>query len=96
MEDYPREPYALFTVVAVEDAHIVVADADGARHRARYVPTEAGRQAEPLRPGHVLIVNQVNPGERRTTIERVNTLGRREGARYELFDYRLASKSEPA
>ena len=96
MEDYPRKPYALLTVVAVEDAHVVVADADGVRHRASYAPTGAGRQEEPLRPGHVLIVNRVNPGERRTTVERVNTLGRRDGARYELFDYRLASKSEPA
>jgi hypothetical protein len=44
----------------------------------------------------VLIVNRVNPGDRLTGVERVDTLGRRDGSRYELFDYRLASKSEPA
>jgi hypothetical protein len=96
MEDYPREAYALLTVVAVEEAHVVVADADGVRHRARCIPSDAGLQAEPLRPGDVFIVNQVNPGERLTMVERVNTLGRRDGSRYTLLDHQLASKAEPA
>jgi len=44
----------------------------------------------------VLIVNHVNPADGLTVVERVNTLGQRDGAQFELFDYRLASKSEPA
>ena len=35
MESYPRQAGALITVVAVEGSHVVVADADGIRHRAR-------------------------------------------------------------
>jgi hypothetical protein len=96
MEDYPREEYALLTVVAVKETHVVVADADGVRHRARCTPLGAPPRAEPLKAGDVLIVNRVNPGDRLTGVERVDTLGRRDGSRYELFDYRLSSKSEPA
>jgi hypothetical protein len=96
MESYPRQAGALVTVVAVEESHVVVADADGIRHRARCTSTHAGTEAGSLKPGDVLIVNDVNPGEGRTVVERVNTLGQRDGARYELFDYQLASKSEPA
>jgi hypothetical protein len=62
MESYPRQAGALVTVVAVEEAHVVVADADSVRHRARCVPRRVGRGAEPLKPGDVLIVNDVNPG----------------------------------
>jgi hypothetical protein len=96
MESYPRQVGALLTVVAVEEAHLVVADADGVRHRARCRPSRASRVGEPLKAGDVLIVNHVHPGEGRTVVERVNTLGQRDGAQYELFDDRLASTSEPA
>jgi hypothetical protein len=96
MESYPRQAGALVTVVAVEEAHVVVADADGVRHRARCIPSCGSREVEPLKPGDVLIVNGVNPSEGLTVVERVDTLGQRDGAQYELFDYQLASKSEPA
>jgi hypothetical protein len=95
MESYPRQAGALVTVVAVEEAHVVIADADGVRHRARCMPSLGGREVAPLKPGDVLIVNGVDPGHGLTVVERVNTLGQRDGARYELFDYRLASKAEP-
>jgi hypothetical protein len=96
MESYPRRVGALLTVVAVEGAHVVVADADGVRHRARCVPSGASGEGEPLKPGDVCVVDHVDPGEGRTGVERVNTLGQRDGARYELVDDRLASTSEPA
>jgi hypothetical protein len=96
MESYPRQAGALITVVAVEEAHVVVADADNVRHRARCTPSRTALEMESLKPGDVLIVNDVNPGHGVTVVERVNTLGQRDGARYELFDYQLASKAEPA
>jgi hypothetical protein len=96
VEDYPRQKDALLTVVGVEESHVVVADADSVRYRARCIPNRASLEAEPLRPGDVLIVNQVHPVDGRTVVERLTTLGRRDGAQYELFDYQLASKSEPA
>jgi hypothetical protein len=96
MESYPRQAGALVTVVAVEEAHVVVADADSVRHRAKCIPSRASQAVEPLKPGDVLIVNHVNPVDGLTVVERVNTLGQRDGAQYELFDYQLASKSEPA
>ncbi|MDQ3828935.1 MAG: hypothetical protein M3361_06440 [Candidatus Tectomicrobia bacterium] len=96
MESYPRQAGVLVTVVAVEEAHVVVADADGVRHRARCTSTHAGTEAEPLKPGDVLIVNAVHPDDGRTAVERVNTLGQRDGAEYELVDDRLASQAEPA
>ncbi len=92
MEDYPRQKYALLTVIAVEESHIEVTDADGTQYRVRYI----SRQAEPLRPGDVVIVNQAVPADSLTVVERLTTLGQRDGSQYELFDYRLASKSEPA
>jgi hypothetical protein len=96
MESYPRRAGALVTVVAVEEVHMVVADADSVRYRARCMPRRDSREVDPLKPGDVLIVNHVNPGDGRTVVERVNTLGQRDGAQYELFDYQLASKAEPA
>jgi hypothetical protein len=96
MESYPRRAGALLTVVAVEEAHVVVADADSVRHRARCIRSCGRREVAPLKPGDVLIVNDVHPGRGVTVVERVNTLGQRDGARYELFDHQLASKSEPA
>jgi hypothetical protein len=96
MESYPRQAGALVTVVAVKAAHVVDADADSVRHRVRCVPRRVGRGAEPLKPGDVLIVTDVNPGNGVTMVERVDTLGQRDGAQYELVDYQLASQSEPA
>jgi hypothetical protein len=96
MESYPRQAGALVTVVAVEEAHVVVADADSVRHRARCVPRYSSQEVEPLKAGDVLIVNDVSPGHGVTVVERVNTLGQRDGAQYELFDYQLASQAEPA
>jgi hypothetical protein len=96
MESYPRQAGALVTVVGVEEAHVVVADADGVRHRARCIPSHGSREVAPLKPGDVLIVNDVNPGHGVTAVERVNTLGQRGGARSGLCDDRLASTSEPA
>jgi hypothetical protein len=96
VEDYPRRKYALLTVIAVEESHVVVADADGVHHRARCIPGRVSLEAEPLRPGDVLIVNDVHPGDGLTVVERLTTMGRRDGSQYELFDDRLASKSEPA
>ena len=96
MEDYPREKGALVTVVAVEELHLVVADADNVRYRVRYTPSRAGQAAERLKTGDVLIVNQVKPVEGLTVVERLTTMGQRDGCQYELFDYRLASTSEPA
>jgi hypothetical protein len=96
MEDYPREKGALVTVVAVEEPHLVVADADSVRYRVRYTPSRAGQAAEPLKAGDVLIVNQVKPVEGLTMVERLTTMGQRDGSQYELFDYQLASTSEPA
>jgi hypothetical protein len=96
MEDYPREKGALVTVVAVEEPHLVVADADSVRYRVRYTPNLAGQAAEPLKAGDVLIVNQVKPVEGLTMVERLTTTGQRDGSQYELFDYQLASTSEPA
>jgi len=96
MESYPQQAGALVTVVAVEEAHVVVADADSVRHRARCLAHHSSAGVDPLKPGDVLIVNQVNLADGLTVVERVNTLGQRDGAQFELFDYRLASKSEPA
>jgi hypothetical protein len=96
MEDYPRQKDALFTVVAVEESHVVVTDANGSHYRARYIPSDRSVQGEPLRSGDVLIVNQVNPVDGLTVVERLTMLGERDGSPYELFDYLLASKSEPA
>ena len=96
MEDYPRQKDALLTVVAVEESHVAVVDADGTRYRARCVPSNVSGQAEPLRSGDVLIVNHVNPRDGVTVVERLSTLGQRVGCQYELVDYQLASKSEPA
>jgi hypothetical protein len=96
MEDYPRQKGALVTVVAVEESHVVVADADSVRYRARAIPSRASIEAEPLKPGDVLIVNHVNPVDGLTVVERLTTMGQRDGSQYELFDYQLASKSEPA
>jgi hypothetical protein len=96
MESYPRKAGALLTVVVVEESHVVVADADSVRHRARCIARHSSPEIGPLKPGDVLIVNDVNPGDGLTMVERVNTLGQRDGAQYELFDYQLASKSEPA
>ncbi len=92
MEDYPRQKYALLTVIDVEESHVEVTDADGVPHRVRCIP----RQAELLRPGDVVIVNQATPADGLTVVERLTTLGQRDGSRYELFDYQLALKSEPA
>ena len=96
MESYPRQAGALITVVAVEESQVVVADADSIRHRARCIPSRASREGEPLKPGDVCIVNHVNPVDGLTVVERVNTMGQRDGTQYELIDYQLASKSEPA
>ena len=96
MEDYPPQKDALITVVAVEESHAVVADADSVRYRTRAVLRRASVEAEPLKPGDVLIVNYVNPIDGITVVERLTTLGQRDGSQYELFDYQLASKSEPA
>ena len=92
MEDYPREKFALFTVIAVQASYIEVTDADGTRYRVRCIP----RQANALRPGDVAIVNQATPTEGVTVVERLNTLGQRDGCQYEWVDWQLASKSEPA
>jgi hypothetical protein len=96
MEDYPRQKDALVTVVAVEESRVVVADADNVRYRARVTASPGALAAEPLKPGDVLIVNHVNPGDGLTVVERLTTMGQRDGSQYELFDYQLASKSEPA
>ena len=96
MEDYPREKGALVTVVAVEEPHLMVADADSVRYRVQYTPGEASQEAEPLKAGDVLIVNHVKAVEGLTVVERLTTMGRRDGSRYELFNYQLASTSEPA
>jgi hypothetical protein len=96
MESYPRNVGALLTVVAVEGSHVVVADADGVRYRARCMPGPASRAGGPLKPGDVCIANDVDRAEGRTMVERINAQGQRDGARYELFDDRLASTSEPA
>jgi hypothetical protein len=96
MEDYPRQKGALVTVVSVEKPHLVVSDADGVCYRVRCIPRRAGQGAEPLKPGDVLIVNDVKPTEGLTVVERLTTMGRRDGSQYELFDDQLASQSEPA
>jgi len=92
VEDYPREKYALFTVIAVQESYIEVSDADGTHYHVQCHP----RQAEPLRPGDVAIVNQVTPEEGITVVERLTTLGQRDGYLYDLLNWQLASKSEPA
>ena len=96
MEDYPREKGALVTVVAVEEPHLVVADADSVRYRVQYTPGRVRHEGEPLKAGDVLIVNHVKPAEGLTVVERLTTMGRRDGSQYELFNYQLASTSEPA
>lgn len=96
MESYSRQADALVTVVAVEEAHVVVADADSVRHCARCMPRHSSLEGGPLKPSDVLIVNDVHPGKGRTVVERVNTLGQRGGAQYERFGDQLASKAEPA
>jgi hypothetical protein len=75
---------------------VVVAGADGVRDRARCLASGASRAVEPLKPGDVCLVDHFNPVEGRTGVERVNTRGQRDGARYELVDGRLTSASEPA
>ena len=45
MEDYPKQKYALLTVIAVQESSIQVTDADGTPYHAHCVP----RQAERLR-----------------------------------------------
>src|SRR5687768_18446120 len=50
MESYPRQAGALVTVVAVEESHVVVADADGVRHRARCIPRHSSPESGPLKP----------------------------------------------
>jgi hypothetical protein len=92
MEDYPREKYALFTVMSVQDPCIEVSDADGTHYRVECHP----QQAEPLRPGDVTIVHQATPAEGLTVVERLTTLGQRNGCRYDWFNWQLAAKSEPA
>jgi hypothetical protein len=92
MEDYPRQKYALLTVVAVQESYLEVTDADGTHYHVQCIP----RQAEPLRPGDVAIVNQSTPAEDLTVVERLTTLGQRDGCQYELLNWQLASKSEPA
>jgi hypothetical protein len=72
------------------------ADADSIRHRARCIPSRARREVDPLKPGDVCIVNHVNPVDGLTVVERVNTMGQRDGTQYKLIDYQLAAKSEPA
>jgi hypothetical protein len=96
MEDYPREKGALVTIVAVEEPHLVVTDADSVRYRLKYTPSLAIQATEPLKAGDVLIVNHVKPSEGLTVVERLTTMGRRDGSQYELFDDQLASTSEPA
>jgi hypothetical protein len=96
MEDYPRQKGALVTVVSVEEPHLVVSDADGVRYHVRPMSRRAGQGAEPLKPGDVLIVNDVGPAEGLTVVERLTTMGRRDGSQYELFGDQLASQSEPA
>jgi hypothetical protein len=96
MEDYPREKGALVTVVAVEEPHLVVADADSLRYRVLCMPSRANQEAEPLKAGDVLIVNHVEASAGLTVVERLTTMGRRDGSQYELFDSQLASTSEPA
>jgi hypothetical protein len=90
--DYPREKFALFTVIAVQDPCIEVSDADGTHYRVTCHP----RQAEPLRPGDVTIVDQATPAEGITVVERLTTRGQRDGCRYDLLHWQLASKAEPA
>ena len=92
MEDYPKQKYALLTVIAVQESSIQVTDADGTQYHVRCVP----RQVEPLRPGDVVIVNQATPAESLTVVERLTTRGQRDGCQYELSDDQLASKAERA
>jgi hypothetical protein len=96
MEDYPRPKGALVTVVAVEEPHLVVADADSVRYRVTYTPSQGSQEVEPLKAGDVLIVNQVKPIKGLTVVERLTTMGRRDGSQYKLFDDQLASTCEPA
>jgi hypothetical protein len=96
MEDYPPQKGALVTVVAVEEPYLVVADADSVRYRVKYTPRRPSQEAEPLKAGDVLIVNHVKPVEGLTMVERLTTMGRRDGSQYELCDAQLASTSEPA
>jgi len=60
------------------------------------MPSQANQETEPLEAGDILIVNHVKPIERLTAVERLTTMGRREGLQYEGFDDQLASQSEPA
>jgi len=53
-------------------------------------------RGEPLKPGDVCVVAHGNLGKGGTGVERVNTRGQQDGARYALVDDRLASTSEPA
>ena len=96
MEDYPREKGALVTVVAVEEPYLVVADADNVHYRVQYTPSRAIQETEPLKAGDVLIVNHVKPIEGLTVVERLTTMGRRDGSPYELLNDQLASIAEPA
>jgi hypothetical protein len=96
MEDYPPQKGALVTVVAVEEPYLVVADADSVRYRVKYMPSRPSQEAEPLKAGDVLIVNHVKAVEGLTMVERLTTMGRRDGSQYELCDAQLASTSEPA
>jgi hypothetical protein len=91
MEGYPRERYALLTVIGIEASHVEVTDADGTHYRPRCL----ARQAAPLQPGDVVIVNHVHPGEGRTLVERVTTQGERDGCQYELVEPQLAVICQP-
>jgi hypothetical protein len=92
MEDYPRQKYALLTVIAVQESYLQVTDADGTHYQVRYM----ARQAEPLRPGDVVIVNRATPADGLIVVERLTTSGQRDGCQYELSHSQLASKAEPA
>jgi len=92
VEDSPRDKFALFTVFAVQEPYVEVSDADSIHCRVKYSP----RQAAPLQPGDVAIVNQTTHAQDITVAERLTTLGQRDGCPYDLLNWQLASKSKPA
>jgi len=89
------DPYARdgrLTIITVELPDVVVKGMNGARHRARCVPTDESKRAGPLQSGDLLIVRSMNSGL--AVVERV-TAGRPDGCWYMLLEFRLISHQAP-
>jgi hypothetical protein len=88
MEPRPYVKDELLKVLAVEPPSVVVEGMNGARHRARCIPSHESLRAEPLRPGDILTVHTMTTDL--AIVERV-TQGHRDGCRYELLEFQLIS-----